>query len=181
MPGPEARHLNPQPGTPAGSDLQTIRYTATESMFTATGRVHRCSDLILVQVGGLIACEPFLEGRPLANSQQAENRMCEAGRVRHHHASICIFLLLLRMWGASGHHKPTTQEILDLLQLQPSIPEGGYFAETFRDTSIFLPKSSLPAHCMQRTLPSSSLVVCGILMPGYVCWVVVYVISPNLK
>ncbi|KAG0560194.1 hypothetical protein KC19_10G161200 [Ceratodon purpureus] len=71
--------------------------------------------------------------------------MCAAGSLRRHHASICIFLLLLQIWNALSHHKPTTQEILDLLKLQPAIPEGGYFSETFRDTDIFLPKSSLPS------------------------------------
>jgi len=37
----------------------------------------------------------------------------------------------------------TSQEIRELLDLQPH-PEGGFFAESFRDSDIFLDKSSLP-------------------------------------
>ncbi|KAL4180699.1 hypothetical protein AMTRI_Chr12g233940 [Amborella trichopoda] len=35
-------------------------------------------------------------------------------------------------------------EIVDLLHLEPH-PEGGYYAETFRDTSVTLKKSQLPS------------------------------------
>lgn len=39
----------------------------------------------------------------------------------------------------------TTSEICKLLELQPH-PEGGYFAETFKDTDVTLPHSLLSAH-----------------------------------
>ena len=45
----------------------------------------------------------------------------------------------------------TTQEICQLLGLQPH-PEGGFFAETFKDTDINLPHSVLPATCKHMRL-----------------------------
>ncbi|XP_020110151.1 uncharacterized protein LOC109725988 [Ananas comosus] len=48
------------------------------------------------------------------------------------------------MMGSSANTK-TSSEIASLLDLKPH-PEGGFFAETFRDFSITLPKSLLPPH-----------------------------------
>ena len=40
----------------------------------------------------------------------------------------------------------TTSEILNKLNLQPN-PEGGFYSETFRDTSVVLSSSQLPSEC----------------------------------
>ncbi|KAL6585700.1 hypothetical protein OROMI_002344 [Orobanche minor] len=39
--------------------------------------------------------------------------------------------------------KATKSEIVAKLNLKPH-PEGGFYSETFRDTSVFLSKSHLP-------------------------------------
>ena len=41
---------------------------------------------------------------------------------------------------------PTISELVSLLKLQPH-PEGGFYTETFRDTSIGLPLEALPTGC----------------------------------
>lgn len=41
----------------------------------------------------------------------------------------------------------TTSQIIGKLKLKAN-PEGGFYTETFRDTSVFLTKSQLPDHCI---------------------------------
>lgn len=41
---------------------------------------------------------------------------------------------------------PTASEVVGKLNLKPH-PEGGFFSETFRDTSITLSTSQLPPEC----------------------------------
>jgi hypothetical protein len=40
----------------------------------------------------------------------------------------------------------SASEIVAKLNLKPH-PECGFYSETFRDTSVFLPKSQLPPEC----------------------------------
>ena len=41
----------------------------------------------------------------------------------------------------------TATEVAALLDLKPH-PEGGYYAETFRDSSVSLTTAQLPPHCI---------------------------------
>ncbi|KAF5802471.1 hypothetical protein HanRHA438_Chr06g0268881 [Helianthus annuus] len=59
---------------------------------------------------------------------------------------ICMFLVvyLINSVQSIDHHKPlTTSKIIAKLNLEPN-PEGGFYAETFRDTSINISTSQLP-------------------------------------
>ncbi|XP_076927371.1 uncharacterized protein LOC143590907 [Bidens hawaiensis] len=60
---------------------------------------------------------------------------------------ICVFLVVYFINGIQSndhHNKLTTSEIIAKLSLAPN-PEGGFFTETFRDTSINLSTSQLPS------------------------------------
>ncbi|XP_076905835.1 uncharacterized protein LOC143561725 [Bidens hawaiensis] len=60
---------------------------------------------------------------------------------------ICVFLVVYFINGIQSndhHNKLTTSEIIAKLNLAPN-PEGGFFIETFRDTSINLSTSQLPS------------------------------------
>ena len=46
---------------------------------------------------------------------------------------------------------PTISDLVSRLKLQPH-PEGGFFAETFRDTSCGLPLEALPKGCKLPSL-----------------------------
>ncbi|KAI4380812.1 hypothetical protein MLD38_006958 [Melastoma candidum] len=47
----------------------------------------------------------------------------------------------------SADVQPTKTQIVERLNLKPHETCNGYFAETFRDTSIVLPRSHLPPNC----------------------------------
>jgi uncharacterized protein len=46
----------------------------------------------------------------------------------------------------------TASEVAALLDLKPH-PEGGYYAETFRDGSVSLTTSQLPPQCTWPSIP----------------------------
>jgi predicted cupin superfamily sugar epimerase len=48
-----------------------------------------------------------------------------------------------------GSGDMTATEVARLLDLKPH-PEGGYYAETFRDSSVSLSTDQLPPQCMCR-------------------------------
>jgi hypothetical protein len=53
---------------------------------------------------------------------------------------------------SSTEEKKTAAEIVAALDLQRH-PDGGFYLETFRDPSIFLPTSVLPLRCKLHAFP----------------------------
>lgn len=52
-----------------------------------------------------------------------------------------------------GSCEMTATEVAALLDLKPH-PEGGYYAETFRDSSVSLTTAQLPPQCMHMLTPA---------------------------
>jgi len=53
---------------------------------------------------------------------------------------------------SSAEERKTAAEIVAALDLQRH-PDGGFYLETFRDPSIFLPTAALPPRCKLRAFP----------------------------